>query len=99
MYPNCQVPNDSFISNVHLGSVAYCYQSVIVIKLAWPKVIPLSGACCILCFLYEIQLADLISLQSATIPGQKVSITFVLYYLNEWEMKAIAILVFDVYGF
>jgi len=36
-------PIFSFIPSLCLSSFAYCYQWFIVIKLAWPKVVPLSG--------------------------------------------------------
>ena len=45
IYPDWQVPNDSFMPNI--GLIAYCYKLVIWIKSAWPNnVISLSGAYC-----------------------------------------------------
>ena len=46
IYPNWQVTNYSFILDVRLSSFTYCYQLVTVLKLEWPKVIPLSDTYC-----------------------------------------------------
>ncbi len=46
IFPNWHVPNYSFMPNLCLSFFSNCYQSAIVIKLAWLRVIPWSGIYC-----------------------------------------------------